>query len=175
MARHLSERESALTLAWTGFYWLSNSIHPRRFSFIMLRFALDDYFLQMTKERMLLITYYRLARKKCCKCKGMIRVIGLVTLCPWENQHRLQEVTLKICSKHLLLQLRVRESQQEQAPKQPRYNAGLVSHGKASPWVWLLCADSCLPVLQQGQATFAIPCGQVPYKCILLLEMLENV
>ena len=46
----------------------------------MLRFALDDYFLQMTKERMLLITYYRLARKKCCKCKGTVRVIGLVTL-----------------------------------------------------------------------------------------------
>ena len=64
---------------------LSNSIHQRRFSFIILRFALGDYFLQVTKERMLLITYYRLARKKCCKCKGMIRVIGLVTLCPWEN------------------------------------------------------------------------------------------
>ena len=46
----------------------------------MLRFALGNYFLQITKERMLLITSYRLTRKKCCKCKGMIRVIGLVTL-----------------------------------------------------------------------------------------------
>ena len=46
----------------------------------MLRFALGNYFLQITKERMLLITSYRLTRKKFCKCKGMIRVIGLVTL-----------------------------------------------------------------------------------------------
>ena len=29
---------------------------------------------------MLLITSYRLTRKKCCKCKGTVRVIGLVTL-----------------------------------------------------------------------------------------------
>ena len=80
MARPLSQGESATTLALTGFYWLSNSIHQRRFSFIMLRFALGNYFLQIAKERMLLITSYRLTRKKCCKCKGMIRVIGLVTL-----------------------------------------------------------------------------------------------
>ena len=68
----LSQGESASTPALTGFYWLSNSIHQRRFSFIMLRFASGDYFL--------LITSYRLTRKKCCKCKGTIRVIGLVTL-----------------------------------------------------------------------------------------------
>ena len=55
----------------------------------MLRFALGDYFLQITKERMLLITSYRLTKKKCCKCKGMIRVIGLVAFCPLENCHRL--------------------------------------------------------------------------------------
>ena len=58
--------------------------HQRRFSFIMLRFVLGDYFLQITKERMLLITSYCLTKKKCCKCKGMIRVIGRVTLRPWE-------------------------------------------------------------------------------------------
>ena len=81
----LWERESTLTLALTGFYWLSNSIHQRRFSFIMLGFALGDYFLQVTKERMLLITSHILSRKKCCKCKGMIRVIGVVTFHPWEN------------------------------------------------------------------------------------------
>ena len=46
----------------------------------MLRFALGNYFLQIAKEGMLLITSYRLTREKCCKCKGTIRVIGLVTL-----------------------------------------------------------------------------------------------
>ena len=50
-------------LALTGFYWLSNSIHRRRLSFIMLRFALGNYFLQITKERVLLISSYRLTRK----------------------------------------------------------------------------------------------------------------
>ena len=49
---------------------LSNSIHQRRFSFIMLRFALGDYFLQITKERMLLITSYRLTRKKMLQMQG---------------------------------------------------------------------------------------------------------
>ena len=73
-------RGDATTLSLTDFYWLSNGIHQRRFSFIMLRSALGNYFLQITKERVLLITSYRLTRKKCCKCKGMIRVIGLVTL-----------------------------------------------------------------------------------------------
>ena len=46
----------------------------------MLRFALGNHFLQIAKERMLLITSYRLTRKKCRKCKGTIRIIGLVTL-----------------------------------------------------------------------------------------------
>ena len=77
-SRSLKGRAS--TLALTGFSWLSDSIHQRRFSLIILRFALGDYFLQITKERMLLITSYRLTRKKRCKCKGVIRVIGLVTL-----------------------------------------------------------------------------------------------
>ena len=62
----LSQGENASTLALTGFYWLSNSIHQRMFSFIMLRFALGDYFftdnkgkdvtdylLQISKEKML--------------------------------------------------------------------------------------------------------------------------
>ena len=46
----------------------------------MLRFTLGNYFLQITKERMLLITSYKLTRKKCCKFKGLIRVIGLAIL-----------------------------------------------------------------------------------------------
>ena len=41
----------------------------------MLRFALGDYFLQITKERMLLIISYRLARKKCWKCKGAVECL----------------------------------------------------------------------------------------------------
>ena len=80
----LRERE-CLNACLDRLLLLSNSIHQRKFSFIMLRFALGDYFLQITKERMLLITSYRLTRKKCCNCKGTIRVIGLVTLRPWEN------------------------------------------------------------------------------------------
>ena len=79
-ARPLSQKECTLTLALTGFYWLSNSVHQRRSSFIILRFALDNYFLRVATERMLLITAYRFTRKKCCKCKGTIRVIGLVIL-----------------------------------------------------------------------------------------------
>ena len=47
----------------------------------MLRFALGNYFLpKIAKERMLLSVSYRLTRKKCFKCKGEIRVIGLITL-----------------------------------------------------------------------------------------------
>ena len=80
MAWPLSQEESTPTLVLTGFYWLSNSIHQRRFSFIILRFALGDYFLQIATEGMLLITSYRLTRKKCCKCKGTIIVIRLVIL-----------------------------------------------------------------------------------------------
>ena len=49
----------------------------------MLRVALGHDFLQITKERMLLITSYRLTRKKCCKCKGTMGVIALAILCPW--------------------------------------------------------------------------------------------
>ena len=58
-----SQEESTLTLALAGFYLLSNSIHQRRFSFIIFRFALGNYFLQIARERMLLITSYRLIRK----------------------------------------------------------------------------------------------------------------
>ena len=81
-----SQGESTSTLALTGFYWLSNSIHQRRFSFTMLRFALGNFFLHITKERMLLITSYRLTRKKCCKCKrtmsswsGYTSVLGRIS------------------------------------------------------------------------------------------------
>ena len=46
-------------------YWLSNSIHQRRFSFIMLRSASGNYFLQIAKERMLLIN-----KKKMLQTQG---------------------------------------------------------------------------------------------------------
>ena len=41
------------TLAWTGFYCFLGTLYQRRLSFIMLRFALGDYFFQITKKRML--------------------------------------------------------------------------------------------------------------------------
>ena len=53
MAWPLSEGESTLTLAWTGFYCFLGALYQGRSSFIMLRFALSDYFLQITKRRML--------------------------------------------------------------------------------------------------------------------------
>ena len=80
MARPSLKGRAPPPLPLTGFSWLSNSIHQRRFSFIIFRFVLGNYFLQIAMERMLLITSYRLTRKRCCKCKGTIRIIGLVTL-----------------------------------------------------------------------------------------------
>ena len=46
-------RERAPTPAWTGFYYFLGALHQRRFSFVMLRSALGDHFLQVTKKRML--------------------------------------------------------------------------------------------------------------------------
>ena len=46
-------RESTPTHAWTGFYCFLVALHQRRSSFIMLRNTLNDYFLQITKKRML--------------------------------------------------------------------------------------------------------------------------
>ena len=45
----------------------------------MYRFTVGDYLLQITKERMLLITS---KKKDICKCKE--KVVELVTLHPWE-------------------------------------------------------------------------------------------
>ena len=60
----LSQRESALTLALTGFYCFSGHIALRMVLIRMHRFALGGYLLQKTKERMLLIT---LKKKDICK------------------------------------------------------------------------------------------------------------
>ena len=60
----LSEREGerareSPTPAWTGFYCFSGHIIWGWSSFTMHRFTVGDYFLQTTKERMLLITSKR--------------------------------------------------------------------------------------------------------------------
>ena len=51
----LSEWETSSTLAWTDFYCFLVALHQGRSSFIMHRFASGDYFLQITKKRMLLM------------------------------------------------------------------------------------------------------------------------
>ena len=95
----------------------------------MHRFALGGYLLQKTKERMLLITS---EKKDFCKCKGKSGQTGYTL--PWKVQHRFQEVTLKICSKHLLPQFRVKECQQKASfkvtqvqcrPDSPRENLSM--------------------------------------------------
>ena len=47
------------TPAWTGFYCFLGTFHWGWSSFTMHRFAVGDYLLQITKERMLLITSKR--------------------------------------------------------------------------------------------------------------------
>ena len=71
---------------------------------------------------------------------------------------------LKILSKHLLLQSRVREFQQKQVSQQPRYNAGLILHRKIYPGAWVLCAGprSPLAFLSGSWATFPTH-GTVPH------------
>ena len=78
----------------------------------MHRFTLGGYLLQKTKERMLLITS---KQKDIYKCKGKSGCTGYT--CLWKVQHRFQEVTLKICSKRLLPQFRVKEFQQKASLK----------------------------------------------------------
>ena len=73
MAWPLSQEDSALTLALTGFYCFSGHITLRMvlIYYVQIRF----WRLQKTKERMLLITS---KRKDICKLKG--KVVELVTL-----------------------------------------------------------------------------------------------
>ena len=65
--------DRAQTPAWTGFYCFSGYITSGWSSFTMHRFAVGDYLLQITKERMLLIQ-----REGCCRSRG--KVVELVTL-----------------------------------------------------------------------------------------------
>ena len=64
MAQPLSQEESALTLALTGFYCFSGHITLRM---ILIYYAQVLRWLQKTKERMLLITS---KRKDVYKCEG---------------------------------------------------------------------------------------------------------
>ena len=59
-----------MTLALTGFCWLSNSIHQRRFSFIILRFALGNYFLQIAKEKDVTDYFLQINKKKMLQMQG---------------------------------------------------------------------------------------------------------
>ena len=73
MAQPLSQEESALTLALTGFYCFSGHITLRM---ILIYYAQVRFRrLQKTKERVLLITS---KRKDICKLKG--KVVEMVTL-----------------------------------------------------------------------------------------------
>ena len=141
-------RGDATTLALTGFYWLSNSTHQRRFSFIMFRFALGNYFLQITKERMLLITSYRLTRKKCCKCKGTVRVIGLVTL---QSLGELAQTSGSYFKDMHAVSICCFNSEWGSFSKsKPQSNLGIMQAwfptGKLIHGFGFLCADSCLSV-----------------------------
>ena len=126
----------------------------------MHSFALGGYLLQITKKRKLLIT-----TKKRIFANPKEKVVELVTLCPWEVQHRFQEVTLKICSKHLLLQFRVREFQQKAS-----LIATQVQCRPDSPWENL--SMGLIPMCQHTSHRFSKsgaglhsppPCIQVPY------------
>ena len=59
-------------------------------------------------------------------------------LCPIPGGSSPDSVKIKILSKHLLPQFRVREFQQEQVSQQSGYNAGLISHWRIYPWMWVL-------------------------------------
>ena len=69
----------------------------------MHRFTLGGYLLQVTKERMFLIT----SKKTMLQIKGKSGCTGYTPYLGGLAQT--SEVTLKICSKHLLPQFRVRE------------------------------------------------------------------
>ena len=52
-----------------------------------------------------------------------------------------------------------------QVSKQPRYNAGLIPHGRNYLWAWVLCARPHFPLAfpSGSWATFPMPCRMVSY------------
>ena len=81
--RHSLEGKAPGPLPWQAFNAFLGTLHWGWSSFTMHRFSLGGYFLQKTKERMLLITS---KRKDICKCKGKSGWPGYT--CPWKVQHR---------------------------------------------------------------------------------------
>ena len=75
-ARPLSQEESDLTLALTGFYCFSRPLTSKMVLIYYHRFVLGGYLLQTTKERMLLNT----SKKDICHVKGeMVKPVMLHT------------------------------------------------------------------------------------------------
>ena len=75
----LSKWESAPPLPGQAFIAFLSTLHQGWSSFTMHRFALGDYLLQITKERMSLIT-----TKKRMFANARGKVVELITLHPWE-------------------------------------------------------------------------------------------
>ena len=97
------------------------------------RFVLGGYLLQ-TKEKMSLNT----SKEDICNVKGeMVKK----RLCSIPGRSSSDFGKIKILSKHLLPQFRVRKFQQEQVSQQSRYNAGLISHWRTYPWTQVLPAN----------------------------------
>ena len=62
-------------------------------------------------------------------------------LCPIPGGSSPDSGKIKILSKYLLPQFRVREFQQEQVSQQSGHNAVLISHWRTHPWTWVLPAN----------------------------------
>ena len=102
MACHsLSEREPP-SLPGQPFIAFLGTLHGGWSSFTMHRFALGDYLLQITKERMLLIT----SKKRMLQMQGEKWLNWLHSIL---GRFSTDFRKLKILNKHLLPQFRVRE------------------------------------------------------------------
>ena len=94
-----------------------------------------------------MITFYRQQRTECClllQREGCYTSRGkwlnwLHSILGWFSTDFRK---LKILSQHLLPQSRVRDFLGKQVSQQPRYNAGLIPHGRTCPWAWVLPAET---------------------------------
>ena len=96
--------------------------------------TVGDYLLHTTKDRMLLIT----SKRRMLQFWGGKWLNWLHSILGWFSTDFRK---LKILSKHLLPQSRVREFQEKQVSEEPRYRAGLIPHRSSCPWAWLLLPD----------------------------------
>ena len=115
-AQPLSEKESTLTLAWTGFYCCPVTLHQRRFSFIILRFTLSDYFLQITTKKLL-----QMQGNDKSDWSGYILFLGWLST---DFRELLQRYTLNICD----------------------LNSGWGSSSKSKPWSSLGTIQAWFPM-----------------------------